>query len=170
VERVWLNLLTGTIVVENTGESNVLVATAKYHIEPLNAAAGRILVAARTDKSTYIDAIAGDVRIEEVQSQQSYRLGSGEDKLIPANASGVPAPTPTRTPNPTPSPNPTPTPSTPSNPEPEPFPEEPSASAGRSHSTLIILAIAGGAGIAAAAAALAAGGGHSSPPVSPSAP
>ena len=166
VERVWLTLLTGTIVVENTGESNVLVATAKYHIEPLNAAAGRILVAARTDKSTYIDAIAGDVRIEEVQSQQSYRLGSGEDKLIPANASGLPAPTPSPTPNP--NANPTPTPSAPSNPE--PFPEEPSASAGRTHSTLIIVAIAGGAGIAAVAAALAAGGGHSNPPVSPSAP
>jgi len=156
VERVWLNLLTGTIVVENTGESNVLVTTAKYHIEPLNAGAGRILVAARTDKSTYIDAIAGDVRIEEVQSQQSYRLGSGEDKLILANASGVPAPTQN------------PTPSTPS--EPEPFPETPSASAGRTHSTLIIVAIAGGGGIAAVAAVLAAGGGHSSPPVSPSAP
>jgi len=156
VERVWLNLLTGTIVVENTGESNVLIATAKYHIEPLNAAAGRILVAARTDKTTYIDAIAGDVRIEEVQSQQSYRLASGEDKLIPANASGVPAPTEN------------PTPSTPSNPE--PFPSTPSASSGHTHSTLLIVAIAGGAGIAAAAAALAAGGGHSSSPVSPSAP
>lgn len=167
VERVWLTLLTGTIVVENTGESNILVATPKYHIEPLNAAAGRILVAARTDRSTYIDAIAGDVRIQDVQSQQSYRLGSGEDKLIPANASGLPAQTPNPTPN-QPTPNPTSTPSTPSNPE--PFPEEPSASAGRSHSTLLIVAIAGGAGIAAAAVALASGGGHSSPPVSPSAP
>ena len=156
VERVWLGLLTGTIVVENTGESNVLITTAKYHIEPLNAAAGRILVAARTDKSTYIDAIAGDVRIQEVQSQQTYRLASGEDKLIPANASGIPATTE----------NPTPT--IPSNPE--PFPSTPSASAGRSHSTLIIVAIAAGGGIAAAAAALAAGGGHSSTPVSPSAP
>ena len=92
VERVWLNLLTGTCVVENTGESNVLIATAKYHIEPFNAAAGRILVAARPDKSTYIDAIAGEVRIEEVQSQQTYRLASREDRLIPADASGISAP------------------------------------------------------------------------------
>jgi hypothetical protein len=155
VERVWLTLLTGTIVVENTGESNILVATAKYHIEPLNAAAGRILVAARTDRS------------KEVQSHQSYSLGSGEDKLIPATASGLPPQTPNPTPN-HPTPNLTPTPSAPS--EPEPFPEEPSASAGRTHSTLLIVAIAGGAGIAAAAVALAAGGGHSGPPVSPSAP
>jgi len=154
VERVWLNLLTGTCVVENTGESNVLITTAKYHIEPFNAAAGRILVAARTDRSTYIDAIAGEVRIEDVQSQQSYRLASREDRLIPANASGIPALT---------SP-----PNTPSSPE--PFPSVPSASAGGSHSTLIIVAIAGGAGIAAAAAALAAGGGHSSQPASPTAP
>ncbi len=156
VERVWLNLLTGTCVVENTGESNVLITTAKYHIEPFNAAAGRILVAARPDKSTYIDAIAGEVRIEEVQSRQTYRLASREDRLIPADASGIPATTEN------------PTPSAPSNPE--PFPSVPSASAGGSHSTLIIVAIAGGAGIAAAAAGLAAGGGHSSPPASPTAP
>jgi hypothetical protein len=154
VERVWLTLLTGTIVVENTGESNILVATAKYHIEPLNAAAGRILVAARTDRSTYIDAIAGEVRIEEVQSQQSYRLASREDRLIPANASGISAPT-----------SPPNTPSTP-----EPFPSNPSASAGGTHSTLIIVAIAGGGGIAAAAAGLAARGAHSSQPASPTAP
>jgi hypothetical protein len=154
VERVWLNLLTGTIVVENTGESNVLVTTATCHIEPFNAAAGRILVAARTDRSTYIDAIAGEVRIEEVQSQQSYRLASREDRLIPANASGISAPT-----------SPPNTPSTP-----EPFPSNPSASAGGTHSTLIIVAIAGGGGIAAAAAGLAARGAHSSQPASPTAP
>lgn len=154
VERVWLNLLTGTIVVENNGESNVLVTTATCHIEPFNAAAGRILVAARTDKSTYIDAIAGDVRIEEVQSHQTYRLASREDRLIPANASATPGPT-----------SPPNTPSTQ-----EPFPSIPSASAGGTHSTLIIVAIAGGGGIGAAAAALAARGGHSSQPASPIAP
>ena len=85
VERIWLQLQRGTIDVENTGESNILVTTAKFHIEPSNGAAGRIVLTIRTDDCTYIDARAGDVRIEDVQSQKSRVLASGAHTLIPAN-------------------------------------------------------------------------------------
>ena len=62
VERIWLQLQKGTIDVENSGESNILVTTAKLHIEPSNSAAGRIRVTIRADDCADIDAVAGDVK------------------------------------------------------------------------------------------------------------
>lgn len=164
LERVWLSLQTGTVVVANTGESNVLVATARFHIEPANGAAGKILITAKNDNSTYIDAIAGNVGITDVPSQQSYILPSGNDKLIPANAPGIPGLQPTQ-PTPTPAPTPSTVPSTP------PGTPLPPTVRGASHTTLIIIGIAAAGGIAGGVAAAASGGGGGGgQPVSPSAP
>jgi len=161
VDRVLLQLQNGTIVVENKGESNVLVATTRFHIEPNSTAPSRIYVAVRTDNSTYIEALTGDVRIREIQSDQTYILPAGHNTLVPANASGVPGlqPLPGTA-------VPTPTPKTPPS-----QPQPPPGVGGHSHTTIIILGAAVGGGIAAAAAAFAGGGGGSgSQPVSPSAP
>jgi ferric-dicitrate binding protein FerR (iron transport regulator) len=174
VERIWLRVQSGNIVAENKGESYALIVTAKFHIEPNSNAASRIYVGVMTDNSTYIESVTGDVRIEEIQTEQAYLLPSGQNTLVPANASGVPglqplqaaapAPTPTAT-TPT-STTPTTTPTTPSS-----NPQTPSVAAAHSHTGLIILGAAAGGGIAAAAAGLAGkGGSSSSQPVSPSTP
>jgi ferric-dicitrate binding protein FerR (iron transport regulator) len=173
VERIWLRVQSGNIVAENKGESYALIVTAKFHIEPNSNAASRIYVGVMTDNSTYIESVTGDVRIEEIQTEQAYLLPSGQNTLVPASASGVPglqplqaaAPTPTA-PTPT-STTPTSTPSTPSS-----NPQTPSVAAAHSHTGLIILGAAAAGGVAAAAAGLAGKGGGSSgsQPVSPSSP
>ncbi len=170
VERVWLRVQSGNIVAENKGESYALIVTAKFHIEPNSAAASKIFVGAMTDNSTYIESGAGDVRIEEIQTEQAYILPAGQNTLVPANASGVPGLQPVQAAAPTPTTNPTPAPSTPSS-TPTSSPQTPSVAAAHSHTTLIILGAAAGAGIAGAVAGLAGkGGSSSSPPVSPSSP
>jgi ferric-dicitrate binding protein FerR (iron transport regulator) len=162
VERVWLRLQNGTILAENTGESNLLIATTRFHIEPTSPTPSMIRVGVMTDNSTAIESVAGDVKIEDMQSGQLYLLPAGQRTQVPANASGVPGLQPLAA-----APAPTPTPSTP------PSQQQPSSAPGRtSHNTLLIVAIGVGAGIAAAVAGLA-GGGHGSgggQPVSPSAP
>jgi hypothetical protein len=159
VERVWLRLQKGTVVAENKGKNSVLVATARFYIEPNSTADSRIYVGVMTDNSTYIESVAGDVRIEEIQSEQAYLLRAGQNTLVPANVSGLPGLEPLPA-----SVAPTPAQSTPpSNPQPA------SVQKPHSHKTIIILGAAAGAGIVAAVADLAAGGG-SSKPVSPSAP
>lgn len=97
VERIWLQLQKGTIDVENSGESNILVTTAKLHIEPSNSAAGRIRVTIRADDCADIDAVAGDVRIEDVLSQKSRVLASGVHTLVPAKTPVVARLPPLRT-------------------------------------------------------------------------
>jgi ferric-dicitrate binding protein FerR (iron transport regulator) len=164
VDRVWLRLQNGTILAENTGESNILIATLRFHIEPTSATPTKIRVGLLTDNSTSIESLAGDVRIEDTQSEQSYLLPAGQKTLVPANASGVPG---LQTLPGTSAPTPTPS-APPSHPQPTSAP----ASGGTSHNTLLIVGIAAAGGIAAAAAGLAGGGGGGggSQPVSPSAP
>jgi ferric-dicitrate binding protein FerR (iron transport regulator) len=156
VDRVLLQLQNGTIAVENKGERNVLVETTRFHIEPNSTAPSSTYVAIRTDNSTYIEAVTGDVRIRDIQSDQAYLLPAGQNTLVPANASGVPGlqPLPGTA-------APTPTPRTPPN-----QPPPPPGVGGHSHNTIIILGVAAGGGIAAAAAAALSGG----PPASPIAP
>jgi ferric-dicitrate binding protein FerR (iron transport regulator) len=172
VERVWLQVQSGNIVAENKGESYALIVTPKFHIEPNSAAASKIYVGVMTDNSTYIESVTGDVRIEEIQSEQAYLLPSGQNTLVPANASGVPglqplqaaAPAPTTTPTTTATTTPAPT-------TPSTNPQTPSVAAAHSHTGLIILGAAAAGGVAAAAAGLAGKGGSSgSQPVSPSTP
>ena len=159
VDRVWLRLQTGTMVIERIGESTVLVATKRFHIESNSPGPSKIFVAVRTDNSTYIEALTGDVRIREIPFDEAYLLPAGHNTLIPENVLGVPGLTPL--------------------PEtvvqtqpPEEIPPSPAPvriGAGPSHKTIIILGVAVGGGIAGIVAALAGGGGGSQP-VSPSAP
>ena len=153
VDRVWLQLQNGTIVIENKGESNVIVATTRFHIEPNSTAPSSTYVAIRTDHSTYIEAVTGDVRIRDIQSDQAYLLPAGQNTLVPANAPGIPGlqPLPGTA-------APTPTPGTP----PSPAPPPPGVR-GHSHNTIIILGVAAGGGIAAAVAAALSGGGSGAP-------
>ena len=161
-DRVLLQLQNGTIVVENKGERNILVETTRFHIEPNSPAPSSTYVAIRSDNSTYIEALTGDVRIRDTQSDQTYLLPAGQNTLVPANGSGVPGLQPL-----TGIAAPTPTPKTPpSHPPPAP------GVRGHSHNTIIILGVAAGGGIAAAAAAALSGGGGgtSGPPASPVVP
>jgi ferric-dicitrate binding protein FerR (iron transport regulator) len=159
-DRVLLLLQNGTIVVENKGERNVAVETTRFHIEPGSGASSKTYVAIRNDNSTYIEALTGDVRIRDKQSDQVYILPVGQNTLIPANASSVPGLQPlpgTNAPIPTPK-------APPSQPPPPP------GVVGHSHNTIIILGVAAGGGIAAAAAIALSGGGTSGPPASPVVP
>jgi len=172
VERVWLRLQNGTVVAESKGESFVFVATTKFHIEPNTSAASKIYVGVMTDESTYIESVAGDVRIQEIQSGQSFLLPAGQNTMVAADASGVPGlqplqaavtPAPPETPPPGNPPGNSPG-TAPSNPQPGPIPKP------KSHSTIIILGAAAGAGVAAAVALAGGGHGGGSQPVSPSSP
>jgi ferric-dicitrate binding protein FerR (iron transport regulator) len=158
VERDWLQLQKGTIVIVNASENRVLVTTTRFHIEPSSTAPTTIKVGLMADNSTYIISVAGDVAINPIPSEQSYLLPAGHSTLIPANASapsGLQLLAETE--------GPTPKPSTPP-------PPAPSVSKSHSHETIIIVAIAGGAGIAAGLAAISAKGSGGSQPISPSAP
>jgi hypothetical protein len=159
-DRVWVHLHSGTIVVDDKGDSNVLVATDKFHIEP-SSGASRFKVGVMADNSTAIESLGGDVRVRDVQSDQAYLLPAGQKTLVASNATGVPGLQALQE-NPAPAPAQT---TPPSNPQPT------TAAGGGSH-TLIIVGAAAGGGIAAAVAALAAGkhSSSSSPPVSPSTP
>ena len=163
VDRVWLQLQNGDIVVENKGESNVLIATTKFHIEPNSTAPAKIAVRVSPDNSTYIESISGDINVKDIQSDQSYLLPAGQKTLVPADATGIPGLQPIQSgPAPTPAPG-----TTPSKP-----PVAPGV-AKHSNNTIIIIGVAAGGGIAAAVGALAAGGHGSSsspPPISPSVP
>jgi hypothetical protein len=160
VDRVWLRLQTGTMVIERKGESNVLVATKRFHIESNSPGPSRIFVAVRTDNSTYIEALTGDVRIREIPFDEAYLLPAGHNTLIPENVLGVPGLQPL--------------PGIGVQTQPQEIPPSPPPArigAGPSHKTIIILGVAVGGGIAGVIAAVAGGGGGSSnPPVSPSAP
>ncbi len=160
VDRIWLNLQKGLIVIDNKGVNNVLVATKRFHIEPYSTAPSTTIVAVRTDNSTYIEALTGDVRITEIPSEQAYLLPAGHKTLIPENTSGVPGLEPlpgTRVQT--------------QPPEVPPSPPPPQIKAPSSHKTIIIVGVAAGGGIAGVVAALVGGGGgSSSQPVSPSAP
>jgi hypothetical protein len=170
VERVWLRLESGSLVVENTGESNVMIATARFQIEPTSAAPSRIRVEVGDNNSNYIHSVAGDVKIGDIQTGKAYFLPAGQDILIPPNASGVPGLKPIPgTPAAAPNPPPGTPPSTPSTTTPPTTPQSTSNPGSNSHTTLIILGIAAGGAIGGAAAALSGGGGHSST-VSPSSP
>lgn len=169
VERVWLRLESGSLVVENTGENNVMIATARFQIEPTTAAPSRIRVEVGDNNSNYIHSVAGDVKIEDIQTGQAYFLPAGQDTLIPPNASGVPGLKPIPGTPAAPNPAPGTPPSTPPTTTPPTTPQPTSNPGSNSHTTLIILGIAAGGAIAGAAAALSGGGGHSST-VSPSAP
>lgn len=160
VDRIWLQLQNGTIVVENSGGSNVLITTTRFYIDSSSAAPLTIKVGIMADNSTYIMSAAGDIAITEIHSGKSYLLPAGHSTLIPANAPGPPGLQPlAATTAPAPAQNTPPRPPTP-----------PSGSVSHSHTTLIIVAVGGGAGIAAALAALAGGHSSSSQPISPSDP
>ena len=166
VDRVWLYLQSGAVTVENKGESVVLIATRRFHIESNSAGPSKIFVEIRTDESTYMEAMAGDVRIREVPFDQAYLLPAGQKTLVPQYALGLPGlrplvsnTIPTRIPEP------------PRSSEPTTRPRRAAGGGGHSNHTIIIVGIAAGGGIAGIVAALAGGGGGSSnPPVSPSAP
>jgi ferric-dicitrate binding protein FerR (iron transport regulator) len=157
VDRLLLQLQNGTMVVDNKGEANVLVTTARFHIEPNSTEPSTTYVAIKTDNSTYIEALTGDVRIRDIQSDLAYLLPAGQNTLVPANASGVPGLQPL-----TGKAASVPTPKTPPSQSPSP-----AGVGGHPHTTLIILGVAAGGGIAAAAAALAASGGGNNPLASP---
>jgi hypothetical protein len=159
VDRVWLRLQTGTMVIERIGESTVLVATKRFHIESNSPGPSKIFVAVRTDNSTYIEALTGDVRIREIPFDDAYLLPAGHNTLIPEHVLGLPGlkPLPGSVVQTQP---------------PEEIPPSPAPvriGSGPSHKTIIILGVAVGGGIAGIVAALAGGGGGSQP-VSPSAP
>ena len=161
VDRVWLHLQNGTIVAELSGDSTPLLATARFHIEPLSGAPAKINLEVMADNSTSIESASGDFRIGDIQSGQSFLLPSGKKVLVAENASGIPGLQPLGT---TPPPTPVPAQNTP--------PPPPGSPGGHSHTTLIILAIAAGGGIAGAAAALSGGGGgsdsgHTVSPIAP---
>jgi hypothetical protein len=162
VDRVWLRLQNGTVMLEDKGDSNALIATTRFHVEPNSSASSTFSVAVRPDDSTAIEALVGDAKIREIPFDQAYLLPEGQKTLVAANVLGLPKLQPIpgtaaekTTPEPPPS-QPAPTPGV----------------KGKSHTTLIIVAAAGGAGIAGAVAALSGGGGGGggSQPVSPSAP
>ena len=167
VDRIWLFLQSGTVTVDNKGESIVLIATRRFHIESNSAGPSKIFVEVRTDESTYMEAMAGDVRIREVPFDEAYLLPAGQKTLVPKYTVGLPGLQPLTTASiPTPMPEPPPS-------EEEPTTRTRRAPGGGGHSnhTIIIVGIAAGGGIAGIVAALAGGGGGSSnPPVSPSAP
>ena len=157
-----LQLENGTVVVENKGESNVLISTRRFHIEPNSTAPSKTYVAIRTDNSTYIEALTGDVRIRELPFDDAYLLPAGKNTLVPANALGVPGlqRLPANVARTTPIPSP---------PEIESKPV-PAPGVHSHNTTIIILGVAAGGGIAGVIAALSGGGGSNHPPVSPSAP
>ena len=166
VDRIWLYLQSGAVTVENKGESIVLIATRRFHVESNSTGPSKIFVEVRTDESTYMEALAGDVRIREVPFDEAYLLPAGQKTLVPKFTLGLPGlkPLPTTTSIPTPMPEPPPS-------EEEPSTRPQRAAGTRSNHTIIIVGIAAGGGIAGIVAALAGGGGGSSnPPVSPSAP
>jgi len=161
VDRVWLHLQSGTVLVENSGESTTLIATPNFHIEPTTAAPSKVIVGIGADNSTSLESRFGDFRVGRIPSGPSYLLPAGTKVLIAAKAKVIPGLQPIAAAAPSSSAS-TPT-STPLKPPPP--------QGTHSHTTLIILAIAAGGGIAGAAAALGGGGhGGGSPPVSPSAP
>jgi hypothetical protein len=157
VQRTWLRLQKGTVMVENTGKDFAVVATPKFQIVPGAEGSSKAYVGLMADDSTYIESAEGNVMIDDIKSGQSYLLPAGQSTLVPADASGipglqaqaaVPAP-PVKEAPPTP-------PTTPPKPP--------------SHNTGLIVGIAAAAGVAGGVAALAGGGGGGGPPASPSAP
>ena len=158
VERTWLRLQKGTIVVENTGKGFAVVETPKFHIVPTLEGNSKVYVGLMADKSTYLESAEGNVTIDDIMSGQSYVLPAGQSTLVAADASGVPglqaqavAPAP-----PAKETAPTPT------------PPPPAAQKPPSHNTALIVGIAAAAGIGGGVAALSGGG--SGQPASPSAP
>ena len=166
VDRIWLYLQSGAVTVENKGESIVLIATRRFHVESNSTGPSKIFVEVRTDESTYMEALAGDVRIREVPFDEAYLLPAGQKTLVPKYTLGLPGLRPLAS-NSIPTPMPEPPPSE----EPTTRPRRAAGGGGHSNHTIIIVGIAAGGGIAGIVAALAGGGGGSSnPPVSPSAP
>jgi hypothetical protein len=166
VDRIWLFLQSGAVTVENKGESIVLIATRRFHVESNSTGPSKIFVEVRTDESTYMEAMAGDVRIREVPFDEAYLLPAGQNTLVPKYTLGLPGLKPLATTTSIPTPMPEPPPS-----EEEPSTRPQRAPGTHSNHTIIIVGIAAGGGIAGIVAALAGGGGgSSSPPVSPSAP
>jgi hypothetical protein len=158
VQRTWLRLQKGTVVVENTGKDFAVVETPKFQIVPGTEASSKAYVGLMADNSTYLESAEGNMVIDDIKSGQSYILAAGQSTLVPADASGVPGlqaqavvPAP-----PVKEAPPTPPPTTPPKPP--------------SHHTGLIVGIAAAAGVAGGVAALAGGGGGGGPPASPSAP
>jgi ferric-dicitrate binding protein FerR (iron transport regulator) len=164
VDRIWMHLQNGTMVVASSGENTPLVATTKFHIEPTAAVPARITVAVMADNSTSIESAVGDFRIGEIQSGLSFLLAAGKKVVVPADASGIPGLRPLGS-----GPDPASAQTTSSTP-----PQAPGASGTHAHTTLIIVGIAAAGGIVGAAVGLSGGGGGSGssspPPVSPTAP
>jgi ferric-dicitrate binding protein FerR (iron transport regulator) len=166
IERVWLRLEKGKVVAESRGEGYLLIATSRFYISPTSTAPSQLFVWVLIDNSTYVEALTGDVRIEDLKTERSYVLPAGQNTMIPENATDVPGlqPLPGAATPPPPAPTPPSTP--PSTPNP---PTVTTTVKSHSHTTaIIILGVAGGAG-AATAAILAETGGKSSS-VSPTTP
>jgi hypothetical protein len=156
VERTWLRLQKGTIVVENTGKGFAVVETPKFHILPALEGNSKVYVGLMADNSTYLESAEGNVTIDDIKSGQSYVLPAGQSTLVAADASGVPglqaqaiAPAPPAK-------------------ETVPTPPPPALQKPPSHNTALIVGIAAAAGIGGGVAALSGGGGGQ--PASPSAP
>ncbi|MGD0920762.1 MAG: FecR domain-containing protein [Terriglobia bacterium] len=156
VERTWLRLQKGTIVVEYTGKDFAVVETPKFHIVPATEGTSRAYVGLMADNSTYIESAEGNVTIDDIKSGQSYVLPAGQSALVAADASIVPGLQAKAAPPAPPAKETAPTP-------PPPAPRKPP-----SHKTALIVGIAAAAGIGGGVAALSGGGGGQ--PASPSAP
>jgi predicted aspartyl protease len=153
LDQTRLRLQKGTVVVENSGKSLVVVATPKFEIQPAIAGSSKLYVGLMADKSTYIEAGQGDVAIVDTTTGQSYVLSAGHNTLVPENASGIPGLQPKQ---PAQAATTTPSPNVPAA-QPQPaVPQKRSSS----HGTAILIGLgAGGAAVAGVAAAAGGGGG-----------
>lgn len=158
--RVRFRMEEGTVVGEGKGEGAILIATPNFLIQPIAPAPSKIYVGVQTDGSTYIESQSGDVRIDDLQTNQAYLLPSGQSVLVPAGTTGIAGLQTLQPANPSAATSS----AAPSN------PQSASANKPQGHTGLIILGVAGGAGAAAAAALAGGHGGGGSQPVSPSSP
>lgn len=164
-ERVWVQLRSGRVVADSTGEKYPLIETPRFHIEPTSARHSVIYVEVMADNSTYIESDAGDVRIEKIQSGKSYVMTAGDRIFVPANSTGIPG----LQPQPPVRAAATPV-QTPSQIQPASHPQPGSGPRSSTHKTLLVLGFIGAAGTAGIIAALAAKGGVGQSAISPSVP
>jgi hypothetical protein len=166
LDQTRLRLQKGTVVVENSGKSLVVVVTPKFEIQPSPTGNSKLYVGLMTDTSTYIESDQGQVVILDTKSGKSYELAAGQNTLIPENASGVPGLQPRQPAQTATATAPAPAPNVPASQQPQPTAPQKAAS----HTGLLIgLGVAAGA--AGGVAALAGGGsGSGSGPASPSVP
>ena len=165
LDQLRLRLQKGTVVVESSDKSLMAVVTPKFEIHPALAGGCKVYVGLMADNSTYIESAQGQIVIVDTKSGKSYVLPSGQNTLVPENASGIPGLQPRQQVEAATSQLPPPTPA----------PQQPSARqkpAGHNTGLLIGLGVAAaaGGGVAALAGGGGGGGGGGGSPASPTVP